>query len=203
MARKRKCINLISGYEDRSAWRIVMCAYENGDFCLKGNIQTRTKDKIKESQRKFYLKHKGEKKKSNYKVKNLHLFNESENGNTLAVHIYVTNEGRVGKSTFLLETKENNNKRSRKTQRNHPEINEKQKSKRRKLGYRCLNKRFPNSHGHHIDKENVIFIPKELHKSIYHNVWNGKGMQEMNARAFGWIASQENLLYFIAGKKEE
>ena len=142
-------------------------------------------------------------KKSDYKVKYLHLYHETENGNAVAVSIYVTNEGKVGTSNFLVTTKENNYKRSRKTHKKHPEINEKHKAKRRNLGYRCLNKRFLNSHGHHIDKENVMFIPEELHKSIYHNIWSGQGMQEINAKTFEWIAGQENLPCLGIRKKKK
>jgi hypothetical protein len=75
----------------------------------------------------------------------------------------------------------------RKWDKEHPEIkrtrNAKQRAKRRELGFISLNKPFVGSEAHHIDKEYVIFIPKELHQSIPHNVWTGKGMKLINAEA--------------------
>lgn len=50
-----------------------------------------------------------------------------------------------------------------------------------------LNKYFEGSDGHHIDKTHIIFIPKELHNSIAHNVWTGKGMDKINAKVLEWL----------------
>jgi methionyl-tRNA synthetase len=61
------------------------------------------------------------------------------------------------------------------------------KSKRRQLGYSFLNEPFENSTGHHINKEQVVFIPVELHKSISHNVWTGKNMNLINEMAYKYI----------------
>ena len=55
--------------------------------------------------------------------------------------------------------------------------------KRRGLGYIPLNDRFIGSEGHHIDKEFVIYIPKEMHMSVRHNVHTGKGMEQINTLA--------------------
>jgi len=46
----------------------------------------------------------------------------------------------------------------------------KQKAKRRQLGFIPLNKFFPNSEGHHINFEQVIYMPKELHQNIRHSL---------------------------------
>ena len=53
-----------------------------------------------------------------------------------------------------------------------------------------LNQRFESSHAHHIDKEHIIYIPKELHMSINHNIWTGKGMEEINRKAFAFMILQ-------------
>lgn len=45
----------------------------------------------------------------------------------------------------------------------------KDNKRKREMGYNPLNTRFEGSHGHHIDTKNVIFIPKDVHRSIYHN----------------------------------
>lgn len=67
------------------------------------------------------------------------------------------------------------------------ETNQRHKAKHRKLGFIPLNKLFADSEPHHIDKMFVIYIPKELHRSIYHNVWTGKGMMEINTKVFEWL----------------
>ena len=50
-----------------------------------------------------------------------------------------------------------------------------------------LNKRFNNSHFHHITKSLGIFIPKELHYHINHNMKSGEGMAEMNMLSLQFI----------------
>lgn len=40
---------------------------------------------------------------------------------------------------------------------------------------------------HHINKENVIQIPKRIYKSIWHNVWTGEGMDAINELAFEYV----------------
>ncbi len=57
----------------------------------------------------------------------------------------------------------------------------------RGLGFIPFNELFENSVGHHIDFECVVYIPKELHNSVHHNVWTGRGMAEINDKAFEWL----------------
>lgn len=59
----------------------------------------------------------------------------------------------------------------------------KKAAKRRSLGFVPLNQPFAGCEGHHIDKQHVVYIPKELHHSIFHNVWTGKNMDAINAVA--------------------
>jgi hypothetical protein len=70
------------------------------------------------------------------------------------------------------------------------------KSGRRQLGFIPLNKPFEGSHGHHIDKERVIYIPKEIHNGIWHSVTSGKNMDKINAVAVRFLRTNElNLFY--------
>ena len=62
--------------------------------------------------------------------------------------------------------------------------------KRRQLGFIPLNECFPNAHAHHIDTEHIIYIPEELHRSIPHNLNTGKGMEEINAKAYDFLGLQ-------------
>jgi len=70
----------------------------------------------------------------------------------------------------------------------HPEQEKELKAKRRKLGFIELNYFFEGSEPHHIDKIHVIYIPYDLHHSIYHEVWTGRGMKEINARALEYLS---------------
>lgn len=76
----------------------------------------------------------------------------------------------------------------------HPEervaINGKHLAKRRSFGFLPLNSWFIGCEGHHIDHDRVIFMPKTLHRSIYHNQFSGQGMIEMNALAENWIIQE-------------
>lgn len=73
----------------------------------------------------------------------------------------------------------------------------KMKAKRKKLGFNPINKYFKGSHYHHLrydangNKDNNIgiFIPKEIHQSLYHNGQTGQGMEEMNKLAIEWYLS--------------
>lgn len=60
------------------------------------------------------------------------------------------------------------------------------RAKRRTLGFVLLNQSFGDCEGHHINRTDVLYIPRELHQSIRHNVWTGKGMAEINAKALAW-----------------
>lgn len=59
--------------------------------------------------------------------------------------------------------------------------------RRRSLGYRPINNKFSGSDGHHVNTTNVIFIPSELHRSIYHRQDNLESMKEINKVAFKFL----------------
>ncbi len=60
-------------------------------------------------------------------------------------------------------------------------------SKKRGLGFIELNipSKEANS-SHHLNREFVVWIPDELHRSIWHSVKTGKNMKEMNKLALKW-----------------
>jgi hypothetical protein len=63
----------------------------------------------------------------------------------------------------------------------------KTEAKRRKLfGFISHNKPQKDFHGHHIDFNHVIFIPKELHMSISHSVTNDINMDLINDAVCDW-----------------
>ena len=71
----------------------------------------------------------------------------------------------------------------------------KQRCARRGLGHNPLNSYFKGADEHHLrygnsqeDKDNnmTIYVPRELHKSIYHNGNTGQGMREINILLLEW-----------------
>ena len=70
---------------------------------------------------------------------------------------------------------------------NIKEIRRRSKSKRRCLGFNLLNKYFKDSEAHHINKDDVIYIPKELHRNIRHCLETNRNMGEINNIAMSYI----------------
>ena len=64
-------------------------------------------------------------------------------------------------------------------------------ARRRTLGFIPLNKPFVGCEGHHIDNEQVINIPKSLHRSIWHRQSNKDSMAKINAVAYNFLFKQE------------
>jgi hypothetical protein len=60
--------------------------------------------------------------------------------------------------------------------------------KRRTLGFIPLNSWFPGCEAHHINNDDVIHLPRTLHRSIWHNQRTGQGMVQMNALARQYLA---------------
>lgn len=67
------------------------------------------------------------------------------------------------------------------------ESTRKNRAKRRILGFTPLNEPFPNSRGHHIDRERVIYMPRELHEGVRHSVLRNSNMEQINKIAFSYL----------------
>lgn len=65
--------------------------------------------------------------------------------------------------------------------------------RKRNLGYYVINNKFPGSEGHHINKDNVLFIPEELHRLNRHRLSDPEPMKVINTLAFEWLVTQETL----------
>lgn len=65
--------------------------------------------------------------------------------------------------------------------------------RKRNLGYNVINNQFPSSEGHHINKDNVLFIPEELHQLNRHRLSDPESMKVINTLAFEWLVTQEML----------
>jgi len=60
-------------------------------------------------------------------------------------------------------------------------------AKRRLYGFDTLNEPFEGSHGHHIDHIHVVFIPMNLHRSLYHALKNPESMERINTKVYCWL----------------
>jgi len=60
-------------------------------------------------------------------------------------------------------------------------------TKRRGLGNEALNTPIKNYEAHHIDREHVVFIPKWLHRSIWHSLNKPDTMKKINMNIAYWI----------------
>ena len=77
--------------------------------------------------------------------------------------------------------------------KNHPEKHRKYvritgARRRRELPTNViLNEHFEGAHLHHMTPSVAVYIPKALHKSVFHNLKTGKGMTEINAEVKKWL----------------
>ena len=124
------------------------------------------KEHIRETKRKWEKEHKKERRKYNKKWEKTHL-----------EHHKKCNKERL--------------KRWRKTHREKWNAQSRRRyARRRGLGCVELNVYFKGSHGHHIDRQYIVYIPMELHNSIPHNVRTGHNMDKINTVVFKWLEKQ-------------
>lgn len=79
-------------------------------------------------------------------------------------------------------------KTNKKWRQDHPlKIKTSNMKRKRELGYNPLNEKFPGSVGHHINRNDVVFIPEGLHKSISHSQNNLESMEKINTLAIEYL----------------
>lgn len=66
----------------------------------------------------------------------------------------------------------------------------KARAKRKQLGFIPLNEWFEGADAHHINKERVVYIPKELHQSIWHSLLQNINMKAINTKAKQFLQTQ-------------
>jgi hypothetical protein len=52
-----------------------------------------------------------------------------------------------------------------------------------------LNEHFKGAHLHHMTPSVAIYIPKDLHRSVFHVLKTGEGMREINAKVMEWVTN--------------
>ena len=62
-----------------------------------------------------------------------------------------------------------------------------QNKRYREMGTVPLNEAFTGCQGHHVDKDHVIYIPKELHKAVWHNHKKPETLETLNIAAFTFM----------------
>ena len=93
---------------------------------------------------------------------------------------------------YYLKDREKEIGRAKNWQDKYPEkareINRRHNGKRRhNLGFHPLNNWFAGSEAHHINEEQVIYIPKSLHQSISHCLKTGRNMILINSLAYQYL----------------
>ena len=73
---------------------------------------------------------------------------------------------------------------------------------RKGLGFIPLNEYFEGAVKHHVDREHILYIPLEIHKSIPHSVRKNKNMNKINKRAFDYSSSRSDLPNIIRLEKK-
>ena len=80
-----------------------------------------------------------------------------------------------------------------------PEVRARAAKRRELFGFNPLNEYFEGADGHHIDKINVVYIPRKLHQSIRHSQKKSHSMIRINRAAMKWI--ERNNIPILAAKK--
>lgn len=65
--------------------------------------------------------------------------------------------------------------------------NKQHKARRRSLGFIEMNECFEGSEAHHINKDQIIYIPQDMHKKHPHNLNDAESMELINKLAFEFI----------------
>ena len=133
------------------------------------------KEKYKKYSKEYYWTHKEEHNKKMQEYFQTHKEQKKE---------YDRKYRQANKEKYVKQAKQWKDKNPEKAR----EINKKHKNKReRNLGFNPLNKWFEGCKAHHINFNDVICIPKELHKSIPHCLETGRNMALINSVAYQFL----------------
>ena len=142
--------------------------------------RTEHSEQIKQYAKQWRTEH-GEQRKQHYKQ---WITEHSEQSKQYDKKYHLKHPEKVKK--WNKQWKENNREK-------YLEIRKKAQNKRkRNLGFEPLNKPQEGFVAHHLNFKKVIYIPKELHQSISHNVFTGKNMHIINALAMDYWEIPEN-----------
>lgn len=186
-----KSFILDSGNEEGWFWGIETHIKENGEMRKKYSIryQNQRAENMRENCRNWRNNHQEQMKTIRMKWRKAH----PENIKAMKQRNYQRHREHNNRKSKEW-AKDNPQKRTEiqvRWQRRNPEYIAMKNHKRRKLGFIELNTSFEEAHAHHLDKELVVYIPKDLHQAIPHNVWTGEGMSEINGKALVFCGSEK------------
>lgn len=174
-----KYFTLLSGIDgiddDRWSWDITAVVRRDGNFQNAGYIFA----KQNRAQRRAYTQahYLRNKEKRTQQVKEWRADNKERKAATDAKW-YLANRDRLLEYDKIWKAA-------------HPEnvarLNKKNQAKRKGMGFKPLNEPFEGSHAHHVNNDQVIYIPGDIHRGVHHNLRTGQGMAEMNALAFQYL----------------
>lgn len=164
----------------------------------------KNKEKIKNYHKKYYKKNKEKIKnyKKKYREKNKEKIKLKMQEYWRKNKEKLKEKRKEKRKEYYKKNKERINKRNREYKRKYVKTFQgklnvkKNKFKRRQLNFFPLNKWTENRDGHHINKTCVIFIPREVHQSIHHNVWTGANMNKINNLAFKYLLDNDYKFWF-------
>ena len=96
---------------------------------------------------------------------------------------------------YIARWKKENPEYDKKWRKEHPiafrKICAKANAKRkRELGFEPINEPFEGGVWHHVNENDVMCIPEVLHRSVYHVLATGVGMEEINDLAMGFMLAE-------------
>ncbi len=104
-----------------------------------------------------------------------------------------TEKEKIWKKIFYKEIPESADRRNRKyknTPKGKIAVSKITSKRKRGLGFVSLNSPFENSEGHHINLNDVIYVPYEWNHMIAHNVWTGENMEIVNSMTYFFLMQQ-------------
>lgn len=150
----------------------VLANKERRDIYIRGyNLEHA--DELKNYKKKYRLENKNKIKEGNKK----YYWENKEKWQDYHKIYYRENKKRLSDNTAIYN----------KTPRGKAVMAKRQAKRKRELGYNALNAWFEGADGHHIGREYVIYIPKELHRSIKHSVLKNINMKSINAVALDYL----------------
>jgi hypothetical protein len=66
--------------------------------------------------------------------------------------------------------------------------------RRRHLGFIPLNQESIGSQAHHLDSQHVVYVPKHIHRSMYHSLKDSESMEKINTKVYCSLLGAEGLL---------
>ena len=154
----------------------------------------KNKEKEREYQEKYREVHKEQIREYNKKYYQANKEKINEKEKRYNSKYYLKNRDKILKQQHerYLKYREEIAQRRKQRRQKYPEkareMARKHRDKRdRNLGFNPLNEHFEGSEAHHINFNDVIYIPKEIHQNIRHNLLTGKNMALINSIAYQFL----------------